>query len=98
MVKLKKIHHQWFTDLETLRNHTHNDVMYIWQNINVFMQKMKFQVLLCHMEFNIYAPVLSNLLISLRKSYKMIGEHRIYHLFSTYLIDSIKYGHSCKIL
>ena len=48
-------------------------------------------------EFNIRAPVLLNLLNSLRKRDQMLGKPRLYLLSSTRLINSIKHEHSCKI-
>ena len=47
---------------------------------------------------NIRAPVLLNLLNSLRKRDKMLDKSRIYLFSPTRLINSIKHEYSCKIL
>ena len=46
----------------------------------------------------IHAPVLLNSLNLSRKRDKMLGKPRIYLFSSTYLINSTKQEHSCKIL
>ena len=51
-----------------------------------------------YIESNIRAPVLLNLINSLRKSVKILGKPRIYFFSPTPSINSIKQEHSCKIL
>ena len=72
MHALKSINNLWFTKLVTFGNDSHNNVVYIQQNL-IFLRwfESSFSVI-WKLEYNIRAHVLLNLLNSLQKRKQML--------------------------
>ena len=43
---LKSINHLWFTDFGKAMFNVHNNVVYIWQSLSIFLQKHNLKVVL----------------------------------------------------